>query len=97
MTEDLFVCDVDYDVMACMVQDYWREEDRILKELISILSKTYEHGIASGEAHDNIGILKDEIKIIYEHTKGQGEIVYNTVLEFLQRIDEIDLKLYGDV
>ncbi|MBE6801987.1 MAG: hypothetical protein E7530_03790 [Ruminococcaceae bacterium] len=95
MAEDLYVCDVDYDVLACKVQDYWEKEDEILKKLISILSKVAEHGIAKGDAHNSIVILKEEIEAIYETTQGQGAVVSQTALEFLSRIDEIDLKLYG--
>ncbi len=97
MAEDLFVCDVDYDVLACKVQDYWRKEDAILKRLVAILSNVAEHGVAKGDAHYSIVILKEEIQNIYETTRGQGDAVNATILEFLARIDEIDLKLYGDV
>lgn len=97
MAEDLYVCDVDYDVLACKIQDYWRKEDEILKRLVSILSTVAENGVAKGDAHNSIIILKEEIEAIYKTTRGQGDIVNATILEFLTRIDEIDLKLYGDV
>ena len=97
MAEDLYVCDVDYDIFACQIQDYWEAEDKVLKKLISILSKTYDHGIALGDAHDSIGILKNAIVNIYNSTKGEGDNINKITLDFLKRIDEIDLKLYGDV
>lgn len=52
MAEDLYVCGVDYDIFACQIQDCWEAEDEVLKKLISILSKTYNHGIPLGDAHE---------------------------------------------
>ena len=43
--------------------------------MISILSKTYYHGIPLGDAHDSIGILKNAIVNIYNSTKGEGDEV----------------------
>lgn len=95
MADDLFVCDVDYDLYACKIEDYWQVEDEILQELISTLSKVEKHGIAQGDAHDSILIIKEAIEINYNNSKDQGSIIMSNTLDFLERIDEIDLKLYG--
>lgn len=95
MAENLFVCDVDYDVMACKIQDYWEAEDEILERLLDVLTNVLEHGIASGDAHNSIEILKEAIELIYANSNGQGAEINKITLDFLNRIDEIDLKLYG--
>ncbi len=95
MAENLFVCDVDFDVMACKIQDYWEAEDAILESLLDVLKNVLEHGIASGDAHNSIEILKEAIELIYAKSKDQGKKINEITLKFLDRIDEIDLKLYG--
>lgn len=95
MANELYVCDVDYDVLACKIQDYWEIEDKIIQEVLEILKNVLEDGISSGEAHDSIEIIRDTLKDIYINSKDQGEKINDITLKFLDRIDQIDLKLYG--
>ena len=66
-----------------------------MEEIIAILSKVETQGISMGKAHDSLSIIIEAIKINYYNSKGQGKAISKKVLEFLTRIDEIDLKLYG--
>ena len=95
MAENLFVCDVDYDVLSCKIQYYWDIQDEVLKKTIDILNSTYEVSVPSGALHESIGILNDAVKLIYNNSSGIGKKVNDIVLSFLNRIDDIDLELYG--
>ena len=95
MATELFVCDVDYDIYGCKIDDYWEAEDEVLRKLISILKEVAKHGIALGKTHDALLTLTEEIVVIYKSSKGQGHKVYKEVVRFLDTIDEIDLRLYG--
>ncbi len=92
---DLFVCDVDYDVYGTKIEHLLTKEDEVLSKLVSILKKLSKSGLSLGEAHNSIVILSEELKKIYDKSRGQGEKVSSNTLEFLSRIDSVDLKLYG--
>lgn len=70
-------------------------EDEILKELLSILTKVENQGVSQGRLHDCVSILKESVKTNYDFSKDQGSVVLSTVWDFLDRIDDIDLELYG--
>ena len=95
MRNDLYICDVDFDIYAHRIEDYWEKEDEALEQLITILSQVTKHGISSGDTKDALILITEEIKSILLSSQSEGKKVFNYVSKYLNRIDDIDLKLYG--
>ncbi len=95
MRNDLYICDVDFDIYAFRIEEYWKKQDEVLEQLITILSQVTEHGISSGDTKDALILIKEEIKSILLSSKGEGEKVASYVSKYLKQIDDIDLNLYG--
>ena len=70
-------------------------QDEIFEEYIEILEEITEEAVIAGETHDAIVLLKDKAKEIFKATKDIDKDIKACSNDFHQRIDDIDLHLYG--
>ena len=90
------VCDVEIQQLA-QIADMWAEIDSVFERYLMILKNVKEHAVKCGEIHDAIVSLYDFAETYYKYANGLGKNVSKDALEFLDKIEDIDLDLYNAV
>lgn len=96
MASDLQMNDVSIIAYADSIEKMLIQQDELLEAYIDILTNIKNNAIKSGEIHDVIVKIEDIANKIYIDSKGKGTAIKNELISFVNRIDEIDLGLYGD-
>lgn len=96
MAEQLIVSPKSIHLCAKDLSEWLDFQDEILKSYIALLKEIEKTSIKAGEVHRTIYELRTVVELIYSESCEFGPQIKSELERFLTRIDEIDLKIYGE-
>lgn len=95
MSEELKVNDMDFIAMSNDVKKWLDCQDEAFEQYLRGVKLVYTQGIKEGLASRAFYYLYQEASKIYTGSNNQGNEIKKQIDDFLKRIDETDLNIYG--
>ena len=94
---DVVVTDFDFKQLGYRCKQELDRQDDLIKKYIEVLTDITTSAVKSGELHDALLNLISIAESLFAQSQGMGKEVENLIAAFVDRIDDIDMHVYGEI